>query len=348
MLRTVRDWLTEGARPMPWRKVLMLILAIVVPAAIAVPFMGRSGAIAFVAAMPACLAAQDAGIRAAALVTMVMGMAGMLSLGQPDMALVIAPVLALMVGVCGSFGLARPAIRPLLIWPIFTSPIIASDNLPLSFLIFSVSMLWSLAVTRAFSGTRSQDPEDVESDRYAMVFGIVLAVGLTLSVWLGNRYFGPHGFWFPLTFMILVLPPHGHLFRRTVKRTIGTLAGTAVALFLATLVEATWLLAVIGAACLPLGFRVMPRSYTLFTAFLTVTVLEVLALVSEVDRLAFERVGTMAAAALTTFALGFLGWAVLRLIEPEALEALQEAGVTETPLGGERRKDSVASAGRAG
>lgn len=338
---------TEGDSPMPWRKVAMMVLAMVLPAVVAVSLLGRAGAIAFVAAMPACLAAQDASVKVSVLVTLVMGMTGLLSLGQPDMTLIVAPLLGLMVGICGSFAHARAAIRGLLTWPIFTSSIIDHPSQPLLFAVFIAAMLWAQAVTWAFGEIGSTGTEDAESAEYAGVFGVVLAVGLTASVWIGGKYFGDHGFWFPLTFVILVLPPHGHLFSRTAKRTLGTVIGTVIALGLAWFADAPWLTVTIGAVCLVLGFRMLPRNYTLFTTLLTVAVLEVLALVSQVDRLAVERIVTMAAAAAMTIALGLAGWAVLRVLAPGALEALQQPE-REPGIGGQRRLDSRASAIRPG
>jgi len=208
-------------------------------------------------------------------------------------------------------------------------------------------MLWAQGVTWAFGEAGSNGTEEAESAEYAGVFGVVLAVGMTLSVWVGSRYFGDHGFWFPLTFVILVLPPHGQLFSRTAKRTAGTVIGTAIALGVAWIGDAVWLTVSLGAVCLVLGFRMLPRNYTLFTTLLTVAVLEVLALVSDVDGLAVERVGTMGAAAAMTVVLGLAGWAVLRLAAPGALEALQETEPAP-PLGGQRRRDSHASATRPG
>ncbi len=341
--------LYESDSPMPWRSVAMMMTAMVVPAVVAVSLLGRPGAIAFVAAMPACLSAQDAGVRVSVLVTLVMGMTGLLALGQPDMALVVAPLLGLMVGICGSFGYARAAIRGLLTWPIFTSSIIEHQSQTLLFAVFILAMLWAQAVTWAFGKTGSNGGENPESREYAGVFGIVLAVGMTLSVWVGNAYFGSHGFWFPLTFVILVLPPHGQLFSRTVKRTVGTVLGTGIALGVAWASDAAWLTTALGALCLVFGFRMLPRNYTIFTALLTIAVLEILALVSDVDRLAYERIGTMGAAAAMTIALGVIGWSILRVAAPGALEALQQADGGEAPeLEGERRLDSLASASRAG
>lgn len=347
MLSRLKDALFESPDPMPWRDVVMMLLAMVAPAIVAVSILGRTGTIAFIAAMPACLAAQDAGVRVSLLVTLVMGMAGLLSLGTPEMALLVAPFLGLMVGVCGSFGLAKPAIRGLLTWPIFTSTIIGDENLPLIFAVFLLGMVWSQGVVWAFGKTASNPREDAESNPYALVFGVALAVGITASVWVGQRYFGDHGFWFPLTFVILVLPPHGQLFARTAKRTVGTVIGTAIALGVAWVTDATWVMIVLGAACLALGFRMLPHNYTVFTTLLTVAVLEVLALVSEVDQLALERVGTMGAAAGMTVALGLIGYVILRLVAPGAIDALLEDDDDE-PLQGQRRKDSHASATRAG
>lgn len=321
-----RDWLFEGDGPMAWRDVAVTTAAMAVPPLVAVSLYGRVGAVAFVAALPAHLAAKDSGIKVAVLVTLVMGMAGLLSLGQPGMALIVGTILGLMAGICGSWGLARPCIRALLTWTIFTSPIIAGADPTFLFLIFTLSMVWALAITWYFGHLRSTGQEESESEEYAFTFAIVMAVGMFVSVWVGSRFFGDHGFWFPLTFVVLCLPPHGHLFKRTAKRSLGTVIGTAIALLGAALTVTPWVMAGIGLAALPLGFRFLPYSYTIFTAFLTLAILEVLALVSNVNQLAFERVGTMAAAAAMTLGLAVLGWLALKLFRPEALNALQDEG----------------------
>ena len=118
-----------------------------------------------------------------------------------------------------------------------------------------------------------------------------------------------------------------------------------VAVGVAWTIDSMWVSVALGVVCLPLGFRFLPRNYTLFTTLLTIAVLEVLALASDVDKLAVERVGTMGAAAAMTIALGLAGWAILKVVSPGALEALQEAGMKDDPpLEGQRRKDSHASA----
>lgn len=234
----------ESDKPMPWRSVAMMVIVMVVPAVVAVTFLGRTGVIAFVAAM-----------------------------------------------------------------------------------------LWAQAVTCAFGETGSNGVEDAESEEYAGVFGGVLAIGLTLSVWVGSEYFGSHGFWFPLTFVILALPPHGQLFGRTLKRTVGTRIGTGAALCVAWVTDVTWVLVALAAVCLVLGFRMLPRNYTLFTALLTVAVLDVLALVSEVDRLAYERIGTMGSAAALTVVLALADWAVLRVAAPRQPGLGDAAGLTRYPSG---------------
>ncbi|WP_102106652.1 FUSC family protein [Oceaniglobus roseus] len=321
----IREWIA-GDQLMPWAKVGITLLAVALPPVVAVLLFGRVGAVAFVAAMPAHLAAKDNGTKVALLVTLVMGMAGLLSLGRPDMAILVAVCLGLMVGRCGTWGLARPCIQALLTWTIFTSPIIAGSELPLVFGIFVAGMLWALAVTWWFGQTFTTGDEPPENAPHAVAFGLVMAVGLGISVWAGGRFFGSHGFWLPLTFVVLCLPPHGELFRRTLKRFAGTFIGTGLALALAWVSQAMWVEVLAGALCLPLAFRYMPKSYTLFTALLTVSVLEILAQVSDVDQLAGERLWTMVAAALLTVGLGALAWVALRLFRPEALKALLDEG----------------------
>ncbi|TDL79394.1 FUSC family protein [Palleronia sediminis] len=325
-MNTLQSWMFEGGGPMPWRSVAVTCAAIVLPAVVAILIFGRVGSIAFVAAMPAHLAAKDAGIRLGGVVTVVMGMAGLLSLGAPDMAVMVAVILGLMCGVAGTYGLARPCIRALLTWAVFTSPILESGEKPMLMLIFLLAGGWALLITGWFGETRTTGEEDRESRRYAMVFGVMTAVGLGISVWIGARFFGDHGFWFPLTFAVLVLPPHGGLAGRTVKRSVGTVLGTAAALGVGLLSPGPWIVAGIGLLCLPVAFRLLPVSYTLFTALLTVAIIEVLALVSQVGSLALERLGTMAAAAAMTLVLGALGWLALRLMAPGAARALLDQG----------------------
>ena len=324
MLRHFRDLLTSDGDPMPWKTVAVTCAATMLPPIAGVLIFGRIGAVAFIATLASYLAAKDKGVLPAALVTLVMGFAGLLTVGDPVMGLMIAPTLGLMAGICGYYGFALPVMRALITWTVFTSPIFPADQKPLMFAIFVAAMIWALALAWLFSETGSNEPEERDSEAYALVFGAMLAVGLGLSVYVGGRYFGDHGFWFPLTFVVLCIPPHGHLFGRTFKRTVGTVLGTAIALAIAWVSEATWLLILAGAVSLPLGFRYLPRNYMIFTTFLTVAVLEVLALVSDVDTLAWERVATMGLAALMTAVLAGIGLLGLWLLRPEAIRALQE------------------------
>ena len=323
MLRHFRDLLTSDGDPMPWKTVAVTCAATMLPPIAGVLIFGRIGAVAFIATLASFLAAKDKGVLPAALVTLVMGFAGLLTVGDPVMGLMIAPMLGLMAGICGYYGFALPVMRALITWTVFTSPIFPADQKPLMFAIFVAAMIWALALAWLFSETGSNEPEERDSEAYALVFGAMLAVGLGLSVYVGGRYFGDHGFWFPLTFVVLCIPPHGHLFGRTFKRTVGTVLGTAIALAIAWVSEATWLLILAGAVSLPLGFRYLPRNYMIFTTFLTVAVLEVLALVSDVDTLAWERIATMGLAALMTAVLAGIGLLGLWLLRPEAIRALQ-------------------------
>ena len=324
MLTRTKDWLVEGGDPMPWRKVAITTAAVAGPAAVTVPLFGVSGAMAFVAGLAGHLAAKDRGVKPAALVGLVLLMSGLLALGSPDMALILAPVLAVMIGICGTYGLAQPAMRALVVWTIFTGHLLPAGQDPLLTVMFMIGLVWALGLTWAFGEENTSDPEDPQSREYALIFGVMLAVGLTISVYIGGRYFGKHGFWFPLTFVVLCVPPHGSLFSRTGRRTIGTILGTAIAMGIAWAIDSTWIKAAIGMVALPIGFRFLPRNYTVFTTFLTITVLELLALVADVSNLAIERLLTMFAAAVMTFALGGIGALILKVFKPDALEALQD------------------------
>ena len=324
MLRAIRDLLTSDGDPMPWKTVAVTCAATMLPPVAGVLIFGRLGAVAFIATLASYLAAKDKGVLPAALVTLVMGFAGLLTVGDPLMGLTIAPTLGIMAGICGYYGFALPVMRALITWTVFTSPIFPADQKPLMFAIFVGAMIWSLVIAWLFRESETNEPEEPDSEEYALVFGAMLAVGLGLSVYVGGRYFGNHGFWFPLTFVVLCIPPHGRLFSRTMKRTFGTLLGTVIALAIAWLSDATWLRILVGAVSLPLAFRLLPRNYMLFTTFLTVAVLEVLALVSDVGNLAWERVATMGLAAIMTFGLAVVGLLALWLLRPKAIKALQE------------------------
>ncbi|WP_090158138.1 FUSC family protein [Loktanella sp. DSM 29012] len=317
------NWFVEDGEAMPWRSVAVTTAAVAGPALVAVPLIGSPGAIAFIAGLSAHLAARDRGIGPAALVTLVLMMSGLLVLGAPVMALILAPCLAVMIGICGTHGMAQPGMRALIVWTIFTSPILPDDRDAVLAAIFIGGMIWALAITWWFDEDATGDAETAQSHRYALIFEMGLGIGLMLSVYVGGRYFGEHGFWFPLTFVVLCVPPHGNLFSKTLRRTIGTVLGTAIAIAVAAISEEMWLTVAVGMIALPIAFRFLPRNYTLFTTFLTVAVLEILALVSQVSVLAVERLVTMAAAAAMTVVMGVLGIIVLRLVKPDALRALQ-------------------------
>ncbi len=324
MIQTLRGTLIGRGDPMPWRTVAVTCVAVMVPPIVAVLLFGPVGAVAFIATLAAHLAAKDNGVLIATLVTVVMGFAGLLTVGSPVMGLMIAPALGILAGISGYFGFALPVMRALITWTVFTGTILPADDKPLMFGIFLAAMIWALGVSKAFCETGKRDPAEADSAEYALIFGVMLAAGLTISIYVGGRWFGDHGFWFPLTFVVLCVPPHGQLFSRTVKRTIGTVLGTVIALGFAWASDATWVIIAVGAISLPLAFRVLPVNYALFTAFLTIAVLEVLALVSDVDTLAWERVVTMGAAAFMTGVMAGTGLLGLWLIKPDAIQALQD------------------------
>ncbi|MCQ0988304.1 FUSC family protein [Jiella marina] len=308
---------------MPWRAVGATLLAVALPPVVCGVFFGREAVVALIAAMSAYLASKDVRSGAAGLIVFSTGLAGFVCLGAREMTLLVTPMVALAAATAGHYGYARPVIRGLIFWTIFTSSLLPADRPEALFVVYCLSMIWSLAVTRFAGLSASMPPEEKETTRYAAVFGVVFATGLTAAVYVGQHYFGRHGFWFPLTFVALCLPPHGALFSRTFQRGIGTVAGTLLLFGLGIAVPDPWWTVPIGVLALPIGFRILPMSYTGFITCLTVAVLAFLNMASDIDTLAFERLGTMAAAAAMTVGLAGLGALALYLIEPRALRSLQ-------------------------
>ena len=310
---------------MGWTDVAITVAAIAVPAVVAILLFGPVGAAAFVAAMPAHIATRDRGVTVGFLVVSVTGLAGILCLVEPRLAVVIGPILGLMTAAAGRYGYSRPCLAALITWCVFTSPILPKDPERV-LMIYLFGMLFSLALTgltgRAGDVGEDGSDEAPEARVHALLFGAALAAGLALSIWIGGRYFGKHGFWFPLTFIVLLMPPHGKLFSRTAKRTVGTAIGTAVAVGFAWVSASTWVTLAVGAIALPLAFRTKPVSYTAFTMFLTVVVLELLTLTTNLGQLALERLVTMAAAGAMTLGLGLGAALFLRVVAPDTYRSI--------------------------
>ncbi|MCE7029885.1 FUSC family protein [Jiella sp. CBK1P-4] len=309
---------------MPWLSVAATLAAAALPPVVCGFFFGKLAIAALIAAMSAHLASKDVRSGTAGLIVFSTGLAGFVCLGRPDMTLLVAPMVGIAAATAGHYGFARPVVRGLIFWTIFTSSLMPADRPEALFLVYCLSMIWSLLVTRFAGLAATLPPEEAASSQYSAVFGAVFAVGLAISVYVGQRHFGAHGFWFPLTFVALCLPPHGQLFSRTFQRGVGTVVGTLLLFGLGQLTAEPWWLAPIGAVALPLGFRILPQSYTGFITCLTITVLAFLNIATDIDTLAFERLATMAAAAVMMAPLAALGALALWLIKPEALRALQD------------------------
>ncbi|MCA0964421.1 FUSC family protein [Salipiger bermudensis] len=315
----VTSWLIDGPRKMGWPDVGIMMLAVGVPPLVAVLVFGPVGMAAFAAAMPAHLAAREGGAPVALLATMVTGLGGMVAIADPVMALMVAGCLAAMTAIAAHRRLARPAMRALLTWTLFTSPLIPADNLPQLFAIYLAGMVWSISVTSLARRVGVPQPSGRVSRVYSFTFGVIFGVGLVSAVWLGQRAFGTHGFWLPLTFVILSMPPYGTLFSRSLIRTLATLLGAAASVALTLLAPPQWLTIALALVCFPISFRFLPRSSFVGTALLTFTILEILSLIADIDVLAVERVETVILASLMTLGLGLVAAGALWLFKREAL-----------------------------
>ena len=321
-----KDFVSVSGDPMPWKAVALTLVAAAVPPVICGLLFGKLAIAALIASMSAHLAAKDVRSGSAGLIVFSTGLAGFVCLGNQDMTLLVAPMVGIATATAGYYGFAKPVIRGLIFWTIFTSALMPTDQPEAMFLAYCISMIWSLVVTHLAGLAATIPPEEPTSPQYTTVFGAVFAIGLVISVYVGQRHFGDHGFWFPLTFVALCLPPHGTLFSRTLQRGVGTIVGTLVVFLVGLVAPNHWWIASIGVIALPIGFRILPQSYTGFITCLTITVLAFLNLATPFDTLAFERLATMGLAALMTGVLASLGALVLWFVRPEALKALQDEG----------------------
>ena len=316
------SWFIDGPRLMPWADVGIMLLAVLVPPLVAVPAFGLAGMAAFAAAMPAHVASREGGAPVALLATMSTGLGGMLALGDPMMALMVAACLSAMTAIAAHHRLARPAMRALLTWTIFTSPLIPSDNMPLLLALYLAGMVWSVCVTTLLRRAQTPEPLQRQSRVYSFTFGAVFGTGLTLAVWLGQHLFGSHGFWLPLTFVILSMPPYGALFSRSLKRTLATLCGALASVALTFVALPQWVTAALVLTVFPVAFRFIPRSAFLGTALLTFTILEALSMVSDISILAAERVESVLLASALTLLMGAVAAGVLAVLKPAALRQI--------------------------
>jgi hypothetical protein len=151
-----------------WLFEAVAIAAITIPSAITIAIFGSAaleslGMAALLSAMPAYFAACHAGLAVSALVTIVTGMAGLLSLGNPSMALLVGPVLAVLAAICGHHGLARPALQAMLAWTIFTRPLLQPSQPVLTLAVYLAAVVWSLGVAKLFQHTFTTGVEKPQS-----------------------------------------------------------------------------------------------------------------------------------------------------------------------------------------
>ncbi|MEO1147818.1 MAG: FUSC family protein [Cyanobacteria bacterium J06638_22] len=142
---------------------------------------------------------------------------------------------------------------------------------------------------------------------------------MVISIGFGTRYFGSHGYWFSLTFVLLALPPHAQLFDHTLKRVMGTLVGAILVIVIGKFIDSTTVHILLATISQLFAVRLMPVSYVGATTLLTIGILEMVALSNQVsvDAIAFERLGAVGAAALLAIGLVVVGVLMFRIIAPE-------------------------------
>lgn len=140
----------------------------------------------------------------------------------------------------------------------------------------------------------------------AVVYGITLAIVLgattaALTAW-GERSLGG---WVLLTILVVARPTFTETRRRLVLRSLGTLAGGALAAVLVLIIPLSWVLTVLGILSLVIAIllQLKKANYGLYASALTATVVLLNShggsrLVVDVERVGFTIVGAIVAAAV--------------------------------------------------
>ncbi|HEY0757655.1 MAG TPA: FUSC family protein [Acidisarcina sp.] len=103
--------------------------------------------------------------------------------------------------------------------------------------------------------------------RHALRVAVVCGLGVAILY----RFHISHGYWLPITSLIVLQPHASGTFRRSLQRVAGTVAGGVLAALLAVYLHSTWALAAALFPLAVLSLAVLPLNYMVYCFFLTPT-----------------------------------------------------------------------------
>jgi hypothetical protein len=119
----------------------------------------------------------------------------------------------------------------------------------------------------AVATLRTSLTRDSPMFRHALRWSVALGVGTAVYHLVD---LGPHGYWIPLTILFVLRPTPGETAERIAMRAAGTVAGIAIALALAGIIDDHRVVeAVVIAIAAGLAFALLSIEYALFTAAIT-------------------------------------------------------------------------------
>ena len=316
--------LVEGS-PAPFRLALATAFAAFVPIFVTFKLAPHMAAVPFLGALAMIVGIRGSGFRVACLAVAVGGCAVVLVQLFAPWAPLIAAVLALTAALFGLRGHARPMIVVCVTWSVFTGSIVPTSA-PLHVLAFYWGgAAFALGVAWLARAAYSFPAEGRRSSAHALTLGLLFAAGFAFSTWFGRHYFGTlgsHGYFFPLAFAFLCLPPHSQFFGNTIKRCLGTALGWVISIGLAQVALPVWFSIGLGIVCYVMFQWLVSWSKLVSMAFLTVAIIVMIGIVAPGQPIATERLDAVLAAAAMASVLAVVAALVLRIVSPNALQEL--------------------------
>ena len=130
---------------------------------------------------------------------------------------------------------------------------------------------------RKFIAPQDYDPKMLVSNFSfeSLIFkhALRLAVTVMIGYGIGTIFDFQNPYWILLTIIIILRPSYGLTKTRSKDRIIGTLIGGAIAFIIVSLVQNTYLFAVLGIGSLIVAFSMLQRNYKTAATFITLSVI---------------------------------------------------------------------------